>query len=299
VVGFATVTAPVAAVLLLIVPIDSLVEQLVWYPVVGPRQFRSVPGLGVLFTPEAASLLSLPLVWLPRIAIIGALFHGWRTKRRDVLAVAIFAALCQLQTLGRTDIDHLAMAAIPALPLLGIWIQARRLTSNVGLAVIVGLCVVAVGFGRGLRASAPPDLDPDLWAAAEVTRSITSPGDPIFVGLTNNRYMLMNPLLAYFLADRTPGTTTTMYNPGVTTTEARQREMTSQLDRSGTDVAILNREWADLFEAWNDSRFPGPTVLDDYLARSFRPLCDFGTVQVHVRRGAAAMPPTCPRSIMP
>ena len=50
-------------------------------------------------------------------------------------------------------------------------------------------------------------------------RADTAPDEPIFAGEVRNGHAFLNPLMAYYLADRPPGVRDTMYNPGVTTTD--------------------------------------------------------------------------------
>ena len=292
--GFGLVVVPAAMAVLLVVPAESLFEQLVWFPIVGQRQFRGLPSLDLMFSPAPAAAITLALVWLPRLLIVAAIFRGIRDRLRDVLVLATFAALCQLQALGRGDFDHLAMAAIPAMPLAAIWIRPSHLRSGVALASVLALAVVMVLLGRSMRDPVPNAADTELLAAVRVVTEMTAREEPIFVGLTANRHTTLNPLIAYHLADRKPGTSTTMYNPGVTNTADRQAQMVEDLERSGTNVLILNAEWAELFEPWNDSRHPGASILDEYIASNFRLYCDLGSVDVMVRRAsphAAGCPP--------
>ena len=126
-------------------------------------------------------------------------------------------------------------------------------------------------------------MSPDnaLQRAVEVVRGTTEHDDPIFVGLMTNRYTLLNPMVAYYLADKPPGTRTTMYNPGITNADRVQRSMVAELEATQTD--FLNRAWATTFEAQNDSRLAGSDVLDRYLAADFRLWRDFQHVIVSVR----------------
>jgi hypothetical protein len=118
--------------------------------------------------------------------------------------------------------------------------------------------------------------------AAAFVAGKTAPAEPIFVGLTDNRFTFNNPLIAYYLADRRPGTRFAMYNPGVTNTDATQMAMTSELEASRTRYLILDRENAGTHEE-GPGAVPGSTILDMYVAAHFVVARDFGSIVVMVR----------------
>lgn len=290
--GFILVAVPVVAVLVALIPVQTLIEQLFWYPLVGPREFRGLPGPEATSPAKVALFLTMSLAVMPRIAIGAGLVQAYRRGSPDVASLAVFAAMCQAQTLGRPDLDHLAMASAPAILLVAAMpVRGPRGAALIGL--VVGAAIVASGIGVRSRSLADFDIDRDLVAAVGVTRSVSGRDERIFVGLTSNRFTAANPLIAYYLADRAPGSKTTMYNPGVTTTPERQATMIRELTESGTDVLILSKVWSGAFEPWNASRYPGSDLLDEYIAREFRTLCDFESVLVVVRV-SADMPTSCP-----
>ncbi len=256
---------------MLLVPVESLFEQLVWYPLVGTRAYRAVSLEASLDGPNAI-FGSILVGWLPRAAILltGSLVA--LRRRRGLGALTIFALLCQLQTLGRADLPHLAQAAGPALLLTAAWFPARprrRWAWSVGFATLASGQVALLLLSLGWLVVPPSAYERDLGTAVDRVRSLTAPGETIFVGLTANRYTYSNPLLAYYLADRPPGTTSTMYNPGITNTDSHQREMIRNLVASGTKVALLDSYFADFCESANLSCVPGPQTLDDHLSATF------------------------------
>ncbi len=87
-------------------------------------------------------------------------------------------------------------------------------------------------------------------------------------------------MLIYFLADRPPGVKDVMYAPGLTNSDASQREMVAELDESKTEYAILAVPLSYTFDDTNESRIPGSTILDTYLASEFTQV--FGGDQVLV-----------------
>jgi len=284
--GGAVVVLPVALVLLLTVPVSSLVEQLVWYPIVGQREFRSVPWPGIGIPADASLPFFLALVVVPRLAIVAGLVTMARRRSSPTFtALVVFAIACQLQTTSRGDIVHYAQAATPAILLLGRWIPRaetaglRRALATVALVgPTIALVTAASMFG-------PRGDDRDLSAAAAHAATLTAADQPIFAGLTSNRHTFNNPLLVYYLADRRTAVRHDTYNPGVTNRDDVQREMVGDLERSATNVVVLDTEFANAFEPTNRSRDPGATILDDYLARTFVQVARYGDFVVAVRIG--------------
>lgn len=282
-IGFATIVVPPAIAVLVLSPISFLVEQLVWYPLVGPRQFRGLPGLEVLMPMAVAAPLTFVLAIVPRLAIAVTLVRALADGRRDLLVMAVFAALCQLQTLGRADAAHLAVATTPAVVLIGAMLPRGRRTSLFGIGIVAPALFAAAAAGMLIASSGSTTRDFALRRSIETVRQVTQRDDAIHVGLASNRHTTLNAMLAYYLADRRPGSHWTMYNPGVTNTDLTQAAMVAELEATGTNILILDTEWVDGFEITNDSRISGSTVLDRYIEDRFRIWCDFGAFRVDVR----------------
>jgi len=269
--GFLAVAVPFGLIAVLLVPVGALFEQLVWYPLVGTQLYRAV-SLEASPDGPGAQVASILVGWLPRAAILltGGLVA--LRRRRGLGALTLFALLCQLQTLGRADLSHLAQAAGPALLLTAAWFPQRprrRWAWSVGFATVASGQVALLLLSLGWLAVPTSTYERDLGTAVDRIRPLTAPGETIFVGLTANRYTFANPLLAYYLADRPPGTKLTMYNPGVTNTESHQREMVRELISSGTRVVILDSHFADSCELANLSCVPGSQTLDEYVSARF------------------------------
>ena len=281
------VLLPLALVLLSIVPWSALFEQLVWYPVVGQRAFRSLPAPSLWAEGLATSPRSWLLYWGPVLVILGAIATRLRGRRFEPgeTALLALAILCRLQTLSRADDWHSAQAAVPALLLLAfIFAGKHRAPTRLALGVGAGLLISLAGMSA-LWLGAPPDeYGRALRAASSLVMAHTKPGEPIFVGELTNRYTLLNPLMGYYLADRPAGVRDTMYNPGVTTTQATQQRMVDDLVANNVRFLLLDRQWAGCYEPSNDSRIPGVSVLDAAIARDYREVADFGALVVLARR---------------
>jgi hypothetical protein len=170
----------------------------------------------------------------------------------------------------------LALAALSASHLWDAW-STRRSPDRVdsGLAPLRGIFV-------------EKKLEGYYSEASELVRSLTRPEDTIFVGSLDHRRILMNDPLLYILSGRRPATRHTMFEPGITTTEAKQREMIEDLTESRPPVAFLVPSWRP---EPNRSRELGSDLLDRYLARSYRLHRRVGPSLLMVRREEPATPP--------
>lgn len=292
--GVAVVTLPVAALFSLLVPLDALLQQVIWYPLVGTQIFRRVPGPGLLGLLEGADPRSWLLYYIP-IALIALSVIRWireRTIPLTILGLLVFATLVRLQTLGRADAFHIAQAAEPAILLAGYAFSApsrfiTRAAAGVAIALPIALAVSPL-----IWLVAPPDLyGQAVERVAALIRSETQPDDRIFAGEIRNDRVFINPLVVYFLADRPTGTRDSMYVPGVTTTAETQQRMIDDLSTSHVGFLALDARYAGCFEATNDSRLPGSTKLDEALATNYRPFADLGAVVVLVSRKSAPQAP--------
>ena len=301
--GFAMIAIPFVALALATTDPGALFEQLIWYPLIGPRQFRGLPGPEGAVGQPTAALLSVPLLLLPRIAIaLGVVRLALITAqgRRDprltgLLGLVVFAALCQLQTLARADLEHFSQAATPALLLFAVWFPDGRpsLARFSALTAITAGCVVVGLIGHRLHPDAS-GYDRTLVATSAWVRAATDPDDRIFVGLTSHRYTVRNPLIVYYLADRGPGVRDTLFNPGVTNTHWGQTRMVGDLERTAAPYLVLDRPSAGLSEPSNDSRIPGSTLLDEYIGANYHTVCDLGGLIIQARNDLLRPVPPCP-----
>jgi hypothetical protein len=282
-IGFGLIVLPCALLLLALVPTAALAEQLIWYPIVGPRLYRGTPGLEALMPMSIALPMTLVLVVLPRAMVAVTAVRAFATGRRDLLSITLFAALCQLQSFGRADPAHFALAATPAIALVAANLPASPRRALAGVALVAPALFAVVAIGMLSVATNSTTKDTSLQRSITVAREATDPAAAVFVALTSNRYTVGNAPLAYYLADRAPGSRWTMFNPGVTNTDATQTQMVADLEASRTDLLILDSWGAESFEGTNDSRIPGSTILDRYVSERFRTWCDFGAFRVAVR----------------
>jgi hypothetical protein len=296
--GFAAVAVPFLAFEALTTPLSDLYEQLVWFPIIGTREFRTVPVADL--SDRIVLLLLLPVIVIPKAAIAAAVGRILATRNPppQFLVLTAFATLCQLQTFARADDVHQSQAATAGFLLLGLWVMdgpsgtrrdraarsVHRVGQSIALAVVGTLCAFAFVSGslsiKRVQSGPLQAGDAGFIAGVRTLIANTSNDDPVYVGLTNHRYTFLNPMLAYYLADRRSGVRVAMFNPGITNTDLVQQEMVDNLVSSGTQLLLLNETFASTFEASNSSRIPGSTVLDEFIASRYVERCNFGDTRI-------------------
>lgn len=287
--GAAAVLVPSAIVLLLLVPFQALFEQLFWFPLVGQRLFRGLPGPPLTSIADPTATLAWLLYWPPWAVIGLALLRAWRgrTIPATYAALLILAILCRLQTLGRADEAHSAEAIAPVVLLLGfVLARPERLTQRVAVAIVASLGIALSTLPLTMLGATVDQYDVALKTAVDVVRSNTQPDESIFVGEVRNLHTLLNPLMAYYMADRPPGVRDTMYNPGITNTAATQTQMVADLEANRVRFLILDVTYADCFEPANDSRIAGAAILDQAIEQDYVVVANFGAVVIMGLRGA-------------
>jgi hypothetical protein len=245
---------------------------------------------------------------IPKAAIVAAAARltVLRNRPPEFVVLTAFAALCQLQTLGRSDIYHQGQAATAGFLLLGFWVMRdrsrgdgarprrpiERLGKSLAFPVVAALCAFAFVTGtlavaRVERGPLPAD-EADFVAGVRTLIVNSTRDEPVFVGLTSHRFTFVNQMLAYYLADRRAGVRVAIFNPGVTNTDAVQREMADGLEGSDTQLLLLDDRFASTSEESNSSRVPGSTILDESIASRYVEACAFGDTRILVSRTRTA-----------
>lgn len=252
--------------------------------------------------------------YIPLILLVGlgawalAAALGLRQDRRGShrpggLALAPLALVGAAYLLGRTDEFHLLpLAAV--LPVMLAAVAAGEVSMALRVVLLTLLALIAI---HGLERQAgqalhPPTLarvpgpagdgvetsPPDAAALAALRRDVdrlVAPGQPVFVADPRHDLVRVGDPLLYVILDRANPTRYDVMQPGVVTTEAVQREIVRELERSRTRVVVrwLNPT-ASRPEPNGAGRSSGVHVLDRYLAGTYRPQARFGYYAVLVRR---------------
>lgn len=277
-------------------------------------------SLGGFLSDSAENLLAW---WLPLAAMLGfagaliAIFGAFR-RATDWPAVAtiVFAVGMAHYLLVRADIFHtaplvvtgsvLASWAIAAWRMRDLAPKARKLLAGAGAAVAAASLAYAVveGLDRqwlllrapevkveappadGVRAE--PNLARPLSEAVAEARSLTAPGEPIYVMGRRADITTAGAPLFYVLAERPNPTRYDIAAPGVVTSAPVQEEIVEDL-RSARPSVIVRWDSPQTAapEPNRAGRSSGVRVLDRYVDSAYRETDRFGDwVVLTPRRGS-------------
>ncbi|WP_224370883.1 hypothetical protein [Hyalangium versicolor] len=226
-----------------------------------------------------APLLVALAVWRPGRT-------GARGRFGSALLLA-FSLAVMPQMLGRTDLFHAICTIAPAMAVFGLWVE--RLSDTTVWRWPLALCLFgALLFPvRGLLLAPAYPLPPalpgferangrEISAASSrqavlefIQKHTHSPKDPIYIGLQDHSYVLVNEVDLYFFADRVGATRYMQFDPNIVNRLDVQQRMAEEIEASGTRVAILSALTKRSVEP-NDSAKQGSHYLDQYLREHFQ-----------------------------
>ena len=299
-------------------------DLLIRYPVQDFSHYQSLPFPvdfdGVLNTSSIGGFLSdsaesLLLFYLPLVLMIGlvgavaALALRYTRARWWQVAGGVFAIGMAHYLVTRPDAFHTAPLAV-MVAVLASWAVASRADPARGgrlrsVGVVAAVLAVAYATVEGIdrrwlelrpeRAElrlpvadgvrvARSEREP-LERTVRYVRAHTRPGEPIYVAPKRSDLVTASAPLLYVLADRPNPTRYDIAAPGIVTSEPVQDEIVGDLQRTGVRVVI---RWTDPASAAREpnraGRSSGVTVLDAYLAASFRRVARYGDYELLARR---------------
>lgn len=284
--------APVLALLHTQFGITRLFEHLIAAPASLIPDFRALPypGFGL-------SSKKLPFYLFPLILITGAVIslRDMAFRKQDsmlgmaMLLVSLTGIVFLNQVRVRSDFIHLMPSALLAIAVLGLLFAGSRGAHASGhrwhkvLRGLLGLLLLLTFYkplyeqikefsvvarpatkadrynDRVVSIVLPDDLQAVLTWVAEHTQAT----DTLYVGVTNHDRFLVNDVALYFLAQRHPATRYHELHPGVTTTEAVQREMIGELQQHSPAALILAPNYHH--EANRAAEDAGIELLDGFI----------------------------------
>ena len=205
------------------------------------------------------------LARLTALLVSAVLAFDWVLTRADAphaigawpLTALLLALLLQRRTAAQAPPRHAATISLIAVCLFTAALAGLAGRDLAWPAEAAGVPHAAIVGGRAWMPA------PQLAALIRAIDAAVPAGDPLFVGLQRNDLVVFNDAMLYFLAGRRPGTRYEEYIPALTTDARIQEEMTCQLARSGTTLAVLGPNAAG--EPTNASSRPGSTLLDEWL----------------------------------
>ncbi|MFL5894324.1 MAG: hypothetical protein ACJ76Z_04320 [Thermoleophilaceae bacterium] len=292
---------------------------LVRYPLVQWSDYQSLPfpfsyggplntsSIGGFLSDSAENLL---VFYLPLVLVVGlaaslvALGLRARELERLHIATVVVALGAAHYLLVRPDVFHTASLAV-MVAVLATWavrgarslaavVAAAGAAASIAYATVEGLDrrwlelradrdALRLPAADGVRVA--PAVARPLEGAVRYVRARVPPGDPIYVATRRSDLVTSGDGLFYVLAGRPNATPYDIQAPGVVTTVAVQREIIGDLDRSRTRVVV---RWTSPVTAAAEpdraGRPSGVTLLDAYLARTYRRAAAFGSYVILERR---------------
>jgi hypothetical protein len=133
---------------------------------------------------------------------------------------------------------------------------------------------------RGLERIACFSIPADEAAAVRYVQANTSATDSIFVGLPQHERISVNDVGFYFVANRPPATKWYHFDPGLQNSEAIQKLMIGDLDRSQPKYVILDSRFERFREPNDSAKSSGTKLLDDFIAQNYRGVDRFGCLTI-------------------
>jgi hypothetical protein len=273
--------------------------------------FYPLAGLPLPVFVLAAFQGSVLLTLAGPVLALGALLwpRGAGLKNRSsVFCLAALTIAVVPQMMGRTDLWHAVFTVTPALVVSVLWLaggpERRWSALRAWPLALLGAVFLympvrdQLGRVRNLPATPPPiqvaragrtPIDGPYHAALAFIAKHSREDDPIYVGVLDHRWTLMNNMDLYFLADRRGATRYMQFDPGLNNREDVQRSMISELEQTRPKVAILVNvgQWNEP----NESVEMGSGLLDKYLRRNYRQKGSFGGMRFLLRNRPKAKEP--------
>lgn len=313
----ATLTGAVPYAALLVPGVDPVVDCLFRYPM-QQMPFRRLPFPWADLVSHLSERPWAPVVWLEAIVFltpilvagVGAIailvgkvsFADRPTARATLVYGSVFSLGVSFYSFGRCDFVH--MFPLYAVTLVVGAILFDSLIGRSGIARPVSFCQGLVAAVAGVlallmmlqslllfRVTQTVPLERAMGIRVQptarwVVHAVNDPHQlarqgPLFVGSDRHDRVIANAILFYFLTGRPSATYFHHFDPGITTTEAVQRQIVDDLERRRVDEVIL--VGIPVGDEPNQSRHSsGVFVLDQYLHSTFETA--FQTVEYAILR---------------
>ncbi len=282
-------------------------DLLVDYPLTDFRDYQTLPFPlsyeGPLNTSGVSgfvtdSLEPILLFYLPLALVLGLAGAAATLVRRLsplTIATGVLALGALAYLLVRTDLFHTAPLAV-LVAILAAWSISASRAFPALLAAAALIYAIAEGLDRRSLVAREDTVALELPVAdgvrvpprraAELEQLVARlPPGPLYVATRRSDLVTSGFPLLYVLAQRDNPTRYDIPAPGVVTSEPVQREIVADLERAKPRAVV---RWLDPVTALPEEnaagRSSGVTVLDDYLARAYRPAGRVGSFLLLERR---------------
>jgi hypothetical protein len=270
-------------------PVPALLSlgRVSWSPVALPAFVRQVH--------EGALALTLAG---PVLALAALARRAKLVRRADAVWLAALCTAVLPQALGRADVHHAVYAVSPSLVASWFWVQwaARRAGQPGALARSVAGAVLlftpapalptptlATPLPARMRVAADLLTSPEQRLVVSFIESHGQRGEPLYVGLTDHRWISVNEMDLYFLSNRVGATRYMQFEPQVINRADVQEAMIRELERSRPRVAVLSKRSQRMGEP-NTSEQMGASLLDEYLSARYQPVLELSEYRLALRR---------------
>jgi hypothetical protein len=286
-------------------------DLLVDYPLTDFRDYQSLPfplsydgplntsGIEGFVTDSAEPLLLFYLPLALVIGVAGAAVALARERSPRLIATGVFALGTLAYLLVRTDLFHTAPLAV-MVAIVAAWALSARPRVLRGIPAVLAAAALVHTIAEGLDRRSlveredtvaldlpvadgvrvPPRQAADLEALVK-----RLPPGPIYVATRRSDLVTSGFPLLYVLAQRENPTRYDIPAPGVVTSAPVQREIVRNLERARPRAVV---RWTSRLTAADEpnaaGRSSGVRILDDYLARAYRPAGRVGSFLLLERR---------------
>ncbi len=308
--GLAIAAGPVAVLLLLAVPVDALLHQLLIFPLTVFPRMRQLP-----YPPFNLEKFPFyfPFMACAAVALLIAL-AAWRLRRagpdearalRDVRwrvwavgAIVLFGLFGFNQANIRSDLIHIPQFFLPAVALLAPVIAGFRPVLReynyafAAPAITVALLLAFPAVSNYLSASSQPPpphdvaraqgapVEPNQLRAIQFIRQATTPADTIYSGVGRHDRVFANDVMFHFLVERHSATRYHELHPGQASTRPVQEEIVADLERNRTRYIVLSDMFNEVCEPNASCESTGVTLLDDYIRYHYSTVAQYGPYRV-------------------
>jgi hypothetical protein len=260
-----------------------------WSPIALPAFLHQVAS-GAIACTLAGPVLALG-------ALCGSRSLGG-VRRADMAWLAALGAAVVPQAVGRADVHHAVYCVTPGLIASWLWVEwgARRAgpagALGWSLAGALLLFAPAPALPTPTQATSLPArmrVASDIPASLEQRRALAfidqhgRRGEPLYVGLTDHRWISVNEMDLYFLSNRIGATRYMQFEPQVINRPDVQEAMIRELERSRPRVAVLSKRSQRMGEP-NTSELMGASLLDEYLSARYQPVLELSDYRLALRK---------------
>ena len=209
---------------------------------------------------------------IPSLLLVAVLFQERRRFHRPLQLFTMAMAWLSVLAVASSTLHQIEKSHFYQVPVLEKMLQSRDAISP----EIQMWCKLVNPLTRGL-CFLP---DGDRIRTIEFIDSHTTPGQLLYVGLTEHDRIFVNDNLIYFASQRLPATHWSHFDPGLQNSYAIQQEMVQELELNAPPYVVLDSEFDQMHEPNDSSRSTGVTLLDQYIHKTYQHTRSFGDMSI-------------------